>query len=403
MQPLITRFPLFLLSFSPTDTAASSPSAAMIPQRRKPGGKAKRHWEKKKSLYDEYLADSGDSEGSGADEEQEETFECEVYCVNMDVNILIQQTVQNIVQSVCLEDPEGFSTFGDHELICFAAAVKHNSSIMSLQIRYLDVSDVSLIPLCNALQEHPSIRALDLSGTHGGEGTSKALRQLACTNPKIIFMRLEDTIVNPRDASIIEKATRYNSMACPDPNNNPFHLGLLRRISAMDDKEHKFREQLHSRPWLLGSGSSNQKKSKKTTLSTAAASHIGGEICAQFIQGRCPYGSRCKYIHPERTVALKNVVASNLYHRAEQCGGGDTVFTASSATAGSRQRLQSRLRPPAFMLKKPDQSERQLETYTIPMESPPVAVVPSAQTPVSSWWAMSVTVVCCCAIIVAVL
>ncbi|CAM65469.1 conserved hypothetical protein [Leishmania infantum JPCM5] len=399
-QLLPCLFLAFLLS--PTDTLVSFPSAAMIPQRQKPGGRVKRHWQKKKSLYDEYLADSGDSEGTGADEEREETFECEQYCVHMDVNILIQQTVQNIVQSVCLEDPDGFAIFGDHELICFAAAVKHNSSIMSLQIRYLDVSDVSLIPLCKALEQHPSIRALDLSGTHGGEGTSKALRQLVCTNPNIIFMRLEDTIVNPKDASIIEKATRYNSMSCPDPNNNPFHLGLLRRMSAMDE-EHKFHEQLHARPWLLGNGPSNQKRFKKTVLSTAASSHIGGEICAQFIQGRCPYGSRCKYIHPERTVALKNAVASSLYNRAEQSGGGDAVSTAFSTTSVSRQRLQSRLRPPAFMLKKPEQCEREQENYEISMESPPAEDAPSTQPPVSSWWVMSVTVVCCCVIIVAAL
>ncbi|CAJ1005717.1 putative Zinc finger C-x8-C-x5-C-x3-H type (and similar)/CCCH-type zinc finger containing protein [Leishmania naiffi] len=375
----------------------------MIPQRQKPGSQGKRYWQKKKSLYDEYLADSGDSEEVGADEEQGETFECEQYYVNMDVNILIQQTVQNIVQSVCLEDPDGFATFGDHELICFAAAVKHNSSIMSLQIRYLDVSDVSLIPLCRALHEHPSIRALDLSGTRGGEGTSKALRQLVCTNSKIIFMRLEDTMVNPKDANVIEKATRYNSMACTDPNNNPFHLGLLRRISAMDEKEHKFHEQLHTRPWLLGNGSSSPKRFKKTVLSTAASSHIGGEICAQFIQGRCPYGSRCKYIHPERTVALKNVVASSLYNRSEQYGEGDLVSTVLSTTAGSRQRLQSRLRPPAFMLKKVEQCERQEDTHEMSMVSPPVVDASFAQPLVHSWWMMSVTVVCCCVIIVTVL
>ncbi|KAG5511168.1 hypothetical protein JKF63_07110 [Porcisia hertigi] len=372
-------------------------------KRQKLGPRVKRQWQKKKSLYDEYLADSGDSEESGTDEEQEETFECEEYCVSMDVNILIQQTVQNIVQSVCLEDPDGFATFGDHELICFAAAVKHNSSILSLQIRYLDVSDVSLIPLCKALEQHPSIRALDLSGTRGGEGTSRALRQLACSNAKIIFMRLEDTIVNPKDLSIIEKAMRYNSMACPDPSNNPFHLGLLRRMSSMDEEEHKFQEQLQARPWLIGLGLPNQKKAPKTVLSTAASSHIGGEICALFIQGRCPYGSRCKYIHPERTVALKNVVASSLHNRAEQCGDGVAPSIAFSTKSSSQRRLQSRLRPPAFMLKKPEECAKQQDASEVRVEFPLVANRGLAQPSVSSWWVMSVTVVCCCAIVVVAL
>lgn len=374
----------------------------MLPKRHKPGGKTQKQWHKKKSLYDEYLADSGNSEGSVSDEEQNETFECEEYCVNMDVNILIQQTVQNIVQSVCLEDTEGFATFGDHELICFAAAVKHNSSIMSLQIRYLDVSDISLIPLCKALERHPCIRALDLSGTRGGEGTSKALRQLVCTNPQIIFMRLEDTMVNPKDASVIAKATRFNALACPDPNNNPFHLGLLRRISAVEEKEPTLQDQLQARPWLFPAGGggtqqSSAKKAKKTVLGTAAASHIGGDICAQFIQGRCPYGSRCKYIHPERTVALKNAVASTLHTRGEQGEMGEVASTACSTATASRRRLQSRLRPPAFMLKKAEECEETAEAAEVASGdvtnlSPP----PSAVSTQSSWWILSATVACCC-------
>lgn len=381
----------------------------MSSQKRKNGDKAQKRWRKKKSLYDAYLADSGNSGDSSEDDLEESTFEREEYNVAMDVNILIQQTVQNIVQSVCLEDSEGVGTFGDHELICFAAAIKHNSSILSLQIRYLDVSDVSLVPLCKALEKHSHIRAIDLSGTRGGEGTSKALRQLVCTNPQILFLRLEDTMVNPKDALIIEKALQYNAMACPDPNNNPFHLGLLRRISAMEEKEHKFNEELQARPWLSGDGAgpghnTGHKKTKKVTLSTAASSHIGGEVCAQFIQGRCLYGSRCKYIHPERTIALKNVVTSSLHSQGDQGEGLETTSTAFSTTTLSRQRLQSRLRPSHFSLKKSKVSVN----GPVCVES--VSANPSSDEDVADaepkqnfWWIVSGTVLCCSAAIVAVL
>jgi hypothetical protein len=378
----------------------------MSSQKSKQGDKNQRRWRKKKSLYDAYLADSGNSGDSVDDENEDCTFEREEYSVCMDVNILIQQTVQNIVQSVCLEDSESIGTFGDHELICFAAAIKHNSSILSLQIRYLDVSDVSLVPLCKALERHNYIRAIDLSGTRGGEGTSKALRQLVCTNPQIIFLRLDDTIVNPKDALIIEKALRFNAMACPDPNNNPFHLGLLRRISAMEEKEHKFHEELQARPWLFGDGSAasgagNPKKVKKVTLSTAASSHIGGEVCAQFIQGKCLYGSRCKYIHPERTVALKNVVTSSLYNQAEQGAGADVASTAFSTATSSRQRLQSRLRPSNFTLKKLKAPQAEPKYDRVIAVDAPLNGEANSKPTVNLWWLLSGTVLCCCATIVA--
>ncbi|KPA83627.1 hypothetical protein ABB37_01897 [Leptomonas pyrrhocoris] len=371
-------------------------------QKQKHGDKSQKRWRKKKSLYDAYLADSGNSGDSSGDENEDSTFEREEYNVGMDVNILIQQTVQNIVQSVCLEDSEGFGTFGDQELICFAAAIKHNSSILSLQIRYLDVSDISLVPLCKALEHHSHIRAIDLSGTRGGEGTSKALRRLVCTNPQIIFLRLEDTIINPKDSLVIEKALQYNAMASSDPNNNPFHLGLLRRIGAMEEKEHKFQEEMQARPWLFGdSGTSkkdgNQKKAKKVTLSTAASSHIGGEICAQFIQGKCLYGSRCKYIHPERTIALKNVVTSNFHNQAEHGEGGDVVSTAFSTATSSRQRLQSRLRPPHFALKKAKPPPVALSQGEGDHVEPPVNDVDHSPSGFNLWWVLSGTVLCCCA------
>ncbi|CCW61116.1 unnamed protein product [Phytomonas sp. EM1] len=218
-----------------------------------PLSKRKRRRKKSKSLYEQYFEDSAMkrvlascSESDDANSEMDLDF-----TVGMDINILIQQTIQNTIQSVCLEDYDGFSSFGDHELICFAAAIKNNTSIVSLQIRYLDVSDISLVSLCNALLKHPSLRALDLSGTRGGEATSAALCNLVCTNSSIIFVRVDDTIVNSKDSEIIQMATQYNAMICADPNSNPFQLGLLHKISSIEEKEQKYNQQLNAKPWLL--------------------------------------------------------------------------------------------------------------------------------------------------------
>ncbi|RNE97726.1 hypothetical protein TraAM80_09240 [Trypanosoma rangeli] len=175
--------------------------AARVKRKRKKNGK--------RAVYDQYLAFSGSecsTESSDGVGEFLDAYELEEFEPGMDINILIQQTVQNVAQSVSLEDSDGLSQFGDYELICFAAAVKHSNSILSLQIRYLDVSDTSLVPLCRALESHPCIRALDLSGTRGGNATIKAVLRLFCTNPNILFVRLDDTMVASHDAGEMELA-----------------------------------------------------------------------------------------------------------------------------------------------------------------------------------------------------
>ncbi|KAH9586704.1 hypothetical protein LSM04_006380 [Trypanosoma melophagium] len=191
----------------------------------------KKKSKRKKALYDQYLADSG-SECSvevweGMDEALN-AYECEEFEPGMDINILIQQTVQNVVQSVSLEDYDGLSRFGDSELICFGAALKHNSSILSLQIRYLDVSDTSLVPLCRALEVHPCIRALDLSGTRGGNATIKAVFRLVCTNPNILFIRLDDTMVLPQDAEDILLSLWVGSVFFSKLGSKDEHMGMAR-------------------------------------------------------------------------------------------------------------------------------------------------------------------------------
>ncbi|AAZ12562.1 zinc finger protein family member, putative [Trypanosoma equiperdum] len=316
---------------------------------------------KKKALYDQYLADSGSEDSSELSKNVNGTpskYEYEEFEPGMDINILIQQTIQNVVQSVCLEDCDGLSQFGDNDLICFSAAVKHNSSILSLQIRYLDVSDVSLVPLCRALECHPSIRALDLSGTRGGRPSVKAVFQLVCTNPNILFVRLDDTMVSPHDAEDIRVATLYNALACPDPTNNPFYLGLLRKISDIEEEKQKYKEQLSEQLWLFSSrpqNNLNSGKEKKVGFSEKVSeSRIGADVCAQFMSGRCAYGSRCRYIHPDKTTALRNAIALSKYKMAQMIDDDAKSVKSSATSLGQtgRGRLQSRLRPTNFTMNK---------------------------------------------------
>ncbi|CAD2220092.1 hypothetical protein AGDE_11308 [Angomonas deanei] len=372
-----------------------------------PTKKKKKKKNKTKGLYDLYLADSGSDSPADVEDEENITFLNEVYTVDMDINILINQTVQNIVQSVCLEGDDTFITFGDFELNCFVAAVKHNSSILSLQIRYLNVGDESLVPLCKALVHHPCIRALDLSGTQGSDATSRALRMLVCNNSNIIFARLDDSVCNARDREIIEKACKFNAFVCADPNSNPFQLGLLRKISAIEEKDHKLQEQLQARPWLLedprNKDEDQQKKTKKKVTIVAKKGNIGAEVCTQFVAGRCAYGSRCKYIHPERTVALKNAVASSQYNAENNIS--DTVSSAGYSTfstaSSTRSRLQSRLRPTNFTYR-PDLFYKDAAgdaSGDSDIEEDDEDEGASSALVAASLWTTTVVVACCCALV----
>lgn len=356
----------------------------------------------KSTLYEQYLADSGSSSN---DEDSQEAFVemslfNENFTVGMDINILIRQTLHNIIQSVCLDGSGGRSfCFEDTQLMCFAAAVKNNSSILSIQIKFVDVTDHSLVPLCEALHNHPTLRALDICGTQGSFGTSRALRNLVCNNSNIIFAKIEETVLSPFDAELINEAIQYNAMVCPDPTSNPFHLGLLRKFSELEEEERKYTQKLEPQPWMFSSlgekGKTNEdtytsfdhptfpnddkervyienrKKNKLKAWKNTTESKIGAEVCPHFLKGGCPYGSRCKFFHPEYSPALSNAVKMSLYeshqhdsvHDAYQTEGKKTSPSASQETAsvvwttagtssnvaGSR-RLQSRLRPSHYTL-----------------------------------------------------
>ncbi|KEG06498.1 hypothetical protein DQ04_13631000 [Trypanosoma grayi] len=166
-------------------------------------------------------------------------------------------------------------------------------------------------------------------------------------------------MVAPQDADEIRLATMYNALACPDPGNNPFHLGLLRRIGDMEEEEQTYKEKLSAHSWLFSdqtSGATNALPPKKKKVGFAekvAKSRIGADICAQFMSGRCNYGSRCRYIHPDKTAALQNAIAATQYMMSQELEGDSKSVKsfASSIGAGSRVRLQSRLRPVNFSLK----------------------------------------------------
>lgn len=336
--------------------------------------KKKKSRKKQDSIrYQDYLADSGGSD-------YDTNFEDEVhddednFFVGMDFNILIHQTIRNINQSVCLEGSGGSELFGDNEMIAFAAAAKNNKSIVSIQIKYIDVTDVSLIPLCEALENHPTLRAFDICGTKGSIGTSKALAKLALSNPNIIFIGIDDSFILPSDSATISEAVQYNAMVCPDPSTNPFQLGLLRKFSEIEQKEKNFIKRLEPQAWMMrgaaetgdssnlqdhkiddGAAVTNKKKknAKNDAWSHAGRSsnlQIGGEVCSDFIRGGCPYGSRCKYYHPEFTSALSNAIQVSLFESGRGVGNdGTTTVMTTAFTEASR--LQSRLRPSHFTLK----------------------------------------------------
>lgn len=304
-------------------------------------------------LYEQYLADSQGSQVS-SDVEVEETDLDSDYSVGMDINILIRQTVQNVIQSVCLEGTGRNVLFGDDELVCFAAAVKHNCSILSIQIKHLNVSDVSLLPLCESLKQHPALRALDLCGINTSPKFSCALKELVCCNPNIIFAGFTDSGVAAGDLDVIDEALQYNAMVCPDVSSNPFQLGLLRKLNAIEQQEEKYMRSLAPKPWMLNppchplSVPSDEKpsteKKKKLPWLASTQSKIGARLCANYLKGGCQYGSRCKYYHPEYTSVFSNAMKVTQYENQ----GGQTGGSTSSGISVSR--LQSRLRPSNFTL-----------------------------------------------------
>lgn len=316
--------------------------------------KRRKKKKKKTSLYDLYQKDSDEDSAHSLDEfdldeaatmmpslpnnssyppPPQNTFGVTTFEIGMDINVLLNQVNHNLIRSLCIDDFEGSSTvsrFGDSELMCLAASLRHNNSLLSLQLRYLQVTDVSLLPLCAALEAHPSLRAVDLSGTASGTlKVGEALRRLACKNTSILHLMLDDTLVCDKDRAFIEEAVQYNALMCADPRSNPFDVKMITRITEMEREQKLLEKQLSYNPWLDGPPASSVLFGRSVDDGQGATSHLVGdkkkhkknvgfakdsgafmaqEICGEYMRGSCRYGSRCKYFHPPRSDTLSQVV-----------------------------------------------------------------------------------------------
>lgn len=325
-------------------------------------------------------------------------YEVEPYRIGDDITVLLNLVHQNVQRSLCIDSdgvdhPSDFTfpvyqgssstdqaqqqqqhrlavggigdLFGDAELICLAAALRHNTSLVSIQLRNLAaVTDVSLIPLCRALTSHPTMRAVDLTGTRAGRDVrtakqrkdlSRALRDLCCQNANILHLIVDDCLLLDEDRTTVEEAVQYNAFMCSDPSMNPFDLNMIRTLSTQKRETALLEAQLAFNPVSMGlppgalplqvlpeshgfqdvtkrteQEAMRQKKNAKkkhvqfqttdrgatAASSIAAAATIGTgdllqhKVCADYVAGKCRYGSRCRYEHPSRSIAMQQV--SNL-------------------------------------------------------------------------------------------
>ena len=288
--------------------------------------------------------------------------------VGMDVNILVQQLLTNAINTLYLEDEENTGRFGDHELICVAAAVAHNSSLSSIQLRWLQVTDTSLVPFYKNLERHPNLHSLDLCGTRGAEASSRALRKLVCSNSNILHVMTDDTRKTKwriEDDEVIELATRYNALVCPGISN-PYDKKVITTLFDKKEEDQLLERQLQMRlenPFvqhtvnpgdrqiLLGgtvispppaplvdsstaaSSGSNMNKKKKSVQFVSGSAAVSakeaeieeakrsaaakGALCRDFMLGTCRFGSRCYYQHPERTITTTQQ-AERVRHEQQQ-------------------------------------------------------------------------------------
>ncbi len=290
--------------------------------------------------------------------------------VGMDVNILVQQLLTNAIATLFLEDEDNTGRFGDHDLVCVASAIGHNTSLTSLQLRWLQVTDVSLVPLFNSLEKHPNIRSIDLCGTRGAEASSKALRRLVCRNSSILHVMTDDTRKTKwrmDDDEVIELATRHNALVCPGISN-PYDKRVIASIIDKREEQQLLERQLALRrdnPFVphttviemeggysggslvagterrvislggtvispptplsaslahpLPSNKSSDARSKGKKSVQFSGVPQGGKdetaddeahrvatakaaLCKDYMLGSCRFGSRCSYVHPDRTV-----------------------------------------------------------------------------------------------------
>lgn len=317
------------------------------------------------TMYSVAAASTG---GGGASGVNPSLYEYVAFEIGMDINVLLNQVHQNILRSICLDDSEdATSAFTDGDLICLAASLRHNRSLMSLQLRYLPVTDVSLVPLCSALEQHPTLRALDLSGTKGTRKTGEALRRLVCVNTNILHVMHNDTMFQERDLLVMGEALQFNAMMCADPRSNPYDVKMISKVTEEERAKRLLDAQLSYNPWVQGppptsvlSGDApqpliNKKVGKKNVAFETKdndGSYLSQRVCGDYIKGACRYGSRCKYYHPPWTAALGQVAQLQRYNEEEEikkkweslrsdCGSTHSVAAPSEAAASACHTLRS--------------------------------------------------------------
>jgi hypothetical protein len=328
------------------------------------------------TMYNPSLMSTSASMSNNAGAADALLYEFTTFEIGMDINILLNQVHQNILRSICIDDTDNTGRFTDGDLICLAASLRHNRSLLSLQLRYLPVTDISLVPLCKSLEQHPTLRALDLSGTKGTRKTGEALRRLACVNTHLLHVMREDTMFQERDLAVMEEALQYNAMMCADPRSNPYDVKMISKVTEEERAKRLLDAQLNYNPWLhgpppssvLADGSfrtddvSARKKAgrKGVTFASATAadddtadSFLSQRVCGDYIRGACRYGSRCKYYHPPWTPALEQVAQLQKYNAEEEMkrkwdslrsdgAGGASIGAASSAGAHSEGTADAR-------------------------------------------------------------
>jgi hypothetical protein len=288
-----------------------------------------------------------------------------VFEVGMDINILLNQVHQNLLRSICLDDTDGTNQFLDGDLICLAAALKHNRSVLSLQLRYLPVTDVSLVPLLHALEQHPSLRALDLSGTKGTRKTGEALRRLACRNTNLLHVLRDETMFQEKDVAVLDEALQFNAMMCADPRSNPYDVKMISKVTEEERAKRLLEAQLNYNPWvhqgpppggaMPGSANTSKPARKKgVTFDGAIDSNaddgkdslLSQRVCGDYIRGSCRYGSRCKYYHPPWTSALSQVAQLQKYNEEEeQKRKWEAATRSGSSVAGGSSAAPSQAAP----------------------------------------------------------
>lgn len=322
--------------------------------------------------------------------------------VGMDINLIIKELHQNTLRHVCVEDIDRSRLFADPEVRILAAALEGNTSIITLRIPGCHATDVSLIPLYKSLRAHPTIRSLDVSDTKGSESAGRALVDLVCKNTQIVHVERSNIRISQKDSALLDEALMYNCFNCQDPGINPYDASLIRYIDRAGKIEREVSEQVTlQNPWMvdeetgevslhvleniarlyapsatqdsvdvpddtaeLGSKPPKRRKKRKgVSFGDDAELEVHRQVCDDYMNGRCRYGSRCKFLHPERTSASMNRILAVRAQEEEEDRAeleqddGRTTVVSRASTRRLRGRTHSTFKfDPRKVAHRPDES-----------------------------------------------